>query len=56
MNKSKAQQRKDFASEVALLKHRAGELGLFYTMQKLESAVTMIGYELAGTPEKAIGK
>jgi len=42
---------KAFASEVALLKHKAGELGLFYTMQKLDSAVTMVGYELAGTPE-----
>jgi hypothetical protein len=50
------QERKAFASEVTLLKHRAGELGLFYTMQKLDLAVLQVGYELAGTPELGFKK
>ena len=49
--KTPTAKQKAFASEVAMLKHKAGELGLFYTMQKLDAAVTMVGYELAGTPE-----
>ena len=43
---------RDFCSEVSLLKHRAGELGLFLTMHKLDDAMKMVGYEVAGTPEK----
>lgn len=36
-----------FASEVALLKHKAGTLKLYKTMQSLEEAVTAVGWELA---------
>lgn len=43
--------RREFASKLSLLKYEAGRLGLFCTMQKMESAVRMVGYELAGTPE-----
>lgn len=51
IQKARLAKQKAFASEVALLKHKAGEIGLLYTMQKLEDAVTMVGYDLAGTPE-----
>lgn len=40
-------QRMKFASDLALMKFRAGQLGLFYTMQKMDAAVTMVGYEVA---------
>jgi hypothetical protein len=46
-------QRRKFASDLALMKFRAGEIGLFYTMQKMEAVVQMVGFELAGTPEAA---
>lgn len=36
-----------FCAEVALLKYRAGELGLYKTMQACEAAVTAVGYEVA---------
>lgn len=45
--------RREFCSKVALLKHEAGTLNLFYTMQKLDDAMKMVGYEVAGTPELA---
>lgn len=38
---------REFCSEVALLKFRAGNLGLFKTTQALEVAVTAVGYEVA---------
>lgn len=44
---------KAFASEVAILKFRAGNLGLIKTMQALEAAVTAVGYELAEKIEKS---
>lgn len=44
------QARKDFCSKVSMLKFEAGALGLFYTMQKLDDAMIMVGYEVAGTP------
>lgn len=43
--------REKFASDLALMKYRAGQLGLWRTMQRLEPAVTMVGFEMAGTPE-----
>ena len=39
--------RGEFCTEVALLKHRAGELGLFKTMHALEEGVTAVGWEVA---------
>ena len=38
---------KDFAAELVAAKARAGELGLYKTMQALEPAVTAVGYEIA---------
>jgi len=43
--------REQFASDLALMKYRAGQLGLWRTMHRLEPAVTMVGFEMAGTPE-----
>jgi hypothetical protein len=36
-----------FASEVMLLKHKAGDLKLYKTMQALEPATQAVGWELA---------
>ena len=47
---------KSFCSEVALLKFRAGNLGLYKTMHALEAAVTAVGYEVAEKLEKKGGK
>ncbi len=47
-------ERKKFASDLALMKHRAGELGLFYTMQKMNIPLTMVGYEIASQPMTGI--
>jgi hypothetical protein len=49
--RTKAEQLADFASALSLLKHRAGELGLYLTMQRLEPAVRMVGFEIAGDPD-----
>lgn len=37
----------EFSSAVMLLKHRAGQLGLFKTMHALEAATQAVGWELA---------
>jgi len=38
---------KQFAVEVAAIKAKAGQIGLFKTMQKLEPAVQQVGWEIA---------
>ena len=43
---------REFCSEVALLKFRAGNLGLYKTMHALEAGVTAVGYEIAEQIEK----
>lgn len=45
----------EFASAVMLLKHRAGQLGLFKTMHALEAATKSIGWELAERMEAING-
>ena len=30
------------------MKEEAGRIGLFYTMQRMEEPLTMVGYEIAG--------
>lgn len=40
-------QRDEIASALMLIKHRAGQLGLFKTMHALEPATKAVGYELA---------
>jgi hypothetical protein len=50
LEKMKQDERKEFCSEVSMLKFKAGALGLLYTMQKLDDAMVMVGYEVAGTP------
>jgi hypothetical protein len=40
-----------FCRELTLLKHRAMELGLFQTMHRIDDAIRMAGFEVAGTPE-----
>lgn len=44
--------RREFASKLALLKDEAGRLELWNTMQMLDNPLTMVGYEIAGTPQK----
>jgi hypothetical protein len=39
--------RDEIASAIMLLKHRAGQLGLFKTMHALEPATKAVGWELA---------
>ena len=41
------QAKRDFATEIVLIKHKAGSLGLFKTMQALEEAVKQVGWEIA---------
>lgn len=36
-----------FVVDLVNLKHRAGQLGLFATMQELDKAVKRVGYEIA---------
>ena len=43
----------DFCAEVALLKEKAGSLGLYKTMQALDAGVQKVGWEVA---EKIEGK
>ena len=49
--RTRAEQLADFASALSLIKHRAGELGLYLTMQRLDPAVRMCGFEISGDPE-----
>lgn len=39
--------RDEFASALMLMKHRAGQLGLFKTMHAIEPATQAVGWELA---------
>lgn len=48
-NESLHFQRIQFAAELTVIKVRAGQLGLFATMQKLDAAVKEIGYEIERT-------
>ena len=43
----------EFASALMLMKHRAGQLGLFKTMHAIEPATQAVGYELAEHIEQA---
>lgn len=43
--------RADFASRLALMKEEAGRLGLFATMQRMDSPLVMLGFEMAGDIE-----
>jgi len=38
---------KQFAADVMLMKHKAGELGLLKTMHAFEPATQAVGYEIA---------
>lgn len=40
-----------FCSELTLLKHQAMELGLFQTMHRIDDAIRMAGFEVAGEPD-----
>lgn len=40
------QQKLDFAARLTSIKHEAGTLGLFSTMQKLDLAVNEVGFEI----------
>lgn len=40
-------ERHQFANELPLVMHRAGQLGLWRTMHKLHDAVRELGWELA---------
>lgn len=44
-------ERLEFASALALLHAKAGQLGLYQTMHMVHEAVKMVGYEIAGTPQ-----
>lgn len=44
---SSNKEKREFCTEVALLRHRAGELGLFKTMHALEHGVQAVGWEVA---------
>lgn len=39
--------RDEFAGALMLMRHRAGQLGLFKTMHAMEPATQAVGYELA---------
>lgn len=41
------QERRQFVAELAAIKHRAGQLGMWRTMQHLDRAASEAGYELA---------
>jgi hypothetical protein len=45
------QQQLKFCSDLAIMKHRAMELGLYRTMHRLDDAVRMVGFEVAGMPD-----
>lgn len=47
MNKAKVEEMKQFAADIMLMKHRAGELGLLKTMHAIEPATQAVGYEIA---------
>jgi hypothetical protein len=42
---------KEFASKLSLLKHEAGTLGLYVTMQRMDYPLQMVGWEIAGDIE-----
>lgn len=43
---------RDFANQLALMKHKAGELGLLKTMHAMEPATQAIGWEIAEMLDK----
>jgi hypothetical protein len=47
MDSKKLESLKKLTNDIVLIKHRAGELGMFKTMHALESAVTEVGWEMA---------
>lgn len=40
-------ERREFASELQLIKHKACKLGLYATMQQLDHATKAVGWEIA---------
>lgn len=51
--KQKTDDMRDFATLLAKMKVRAGELGLFETMQALETPLKKAGFEIAGKKQAA---
>ena len=49
-------EKREFANEVVILKHRAGVLGLFKTMHALEQGVTAVGWEIVEHMENERGR
>jgi hypothetical protein len=49
--KQKPDELTQFASDLQLMKHRAINLGLHATGQRLDWAIRMAGFEIAGDPE-----
>lgn len=47
MKEVKLSDLKDFAAEVVILKHKAGDLGLYKTMHAIEPATQAVGWEIA---------
>ena len=44
---TQAEMRADFASDLAILKARAGMLGLFLTMHRMDFPLRMVGFEIS---------
>lgn len=47
------QKQRDFVIRLALIKHEAGQLEMWETMQCLDTAVNRAGWELASKVEKS---
>jgi hypothetical protein len=47
MKEANLKELKQFAADVMLMKHKAGELGLLKTMHAFEPATQAVGYEIA---------
>jgi hypothetical protein len=48
------EERKQFASDLQLMKHRAMNLGLYATGQRLDCPIRMVGFEIAGDVQSCI--
>jgi hypothetical protein len=46
------EEKKQFAADIVRIKAKAGQLGLFKTMQALEAGVKAVGWEIAEHIEK----
>jgi hypothetical protein len=46
--------REQFASDLQLMKHRAMNLGLYATGQRLDYPIRMAGFEMAGNTEACL--